>query len=254
MIPEVANLREGIDFQRGLIGWFDILGYKSIIENNQIEGAVFVVRKIQAIIERADKRCRENGFGIAGTICGYVLFSDTIVLYCPGEGHMHTAFFTEFSADLVSELFWAGLPVRGAWAFGAFHIHAKPGSISLAGPPIIEACKLAERLDLAACAIAPSAEAVLTAKGILDQKSDHLLGFVRQAVPLKGQQRRELFMLNHYAIDLHYNPTRTITRQAVEEQFAAHKKPIGVEVLPKVNNTLEFLRASRPSTKHLPTD
>ncbi len=73
--------------------------------------------------------------------------------------------------------------------------------------------------------------------------SDELLGFIQHHVPCKGSRNQKMFLLNHYRIDLNYNPNRKISRQTVLEKFAEHNKRIGVEVLPKVNNTLEFLKA-----------
>jgi hypothetical protein len=111
--------------------------------------------------------------------------------------------------------------------------------------PIVEAYELSNCVDLAGCVVAPSAETVLAGKQILDTTTDRPLSFIKYRVPLKGHQKQELFMLDHYAFDRHNKRHPEITRQTVVEKFVAHNKRISVDVLSKVNNTMEFLAASK---------
>src|ERR1017187_5511016 len=97
------------DIQRGLIGWLDLLGYKSIIKNNPITVVVEIVKKIQKVVEDAQRRLDESQAVVGQKFCDYVVFSDTILLYISfskGTEHPTAGFLTEFSADLVSNLFW----------------------------------------------------------------------------------------------------------------------------------------------------
>jgi len=232
------------DAQCGLIGFFDVLGYKSIIENNPIGEVISIVHTIQKTVDEHQKYLDEWA-----DYCGHVLFSDSILVYAPfsepRNEHKNTGLIAEFCAGLLNDLFWAGLPTRGAWAFGDFYIDLQPGKICLAGMPIIEAYELCNCIDLAGCVVAPSAETVLVGKQILDSSSEQPLGFIKYLVPLKGQQKQKLFMLNHYTFDRHNNRHPEISRQTVFEKFGAHNKRISVGVLSKANNTLEFLEASK---------
>jgi len=67
--------------QCGLIGFFDVLGYKSLIENNQIGKVMSVVKKIQATLDEHQKYLTEWAEG-----CGHVMFSDSILVYAPFSG------------------------------------------------------------------------------------------------------------------------------------------------------------------------
>jgi len=168
-----------------------------------------------------------------------------------GERHAQIAIFQEFCAALMSGLFWIGLPTRGAWAFGDYYVKKTEKGIYVAGMPIVEAFEFSNCLDVAACVVAPSAEKVLTELKILDSPSN-LLGFIHFPVPIKSNQkaqRQKLFVLKHYAMDLHYNPKRIISRQILMEKFSEHNKHIGVEALSKANNTLEFLQACEPESE-----
>lgn len=103
-----------------MIGWFDVLGYKSLIENNQIEDVIKIVQQMHNAVEEAQKRLRESESCAGQECCDCVVFSDTVLIYSPlskGTEHLSTAFLAEFSADLLNNLFWAGLPIRGAWGF-----------------------------------------------------------------------------------------------------------------------------------------
>jgi hypothetical protein len=245
------------DARRGLIGFFDLLGYKSIMENNNISEAILIVKKIQQTIEEQHKKLIATERFLGQAICDYVVFSDSILVYTTfpeseEKRHRQIAGFAEFCAGLINDLFWAGLPARGAWAFGAFYVDLQPGKICLAGMPIVEAYQLSDRVDMIGCVFAPSAVKVLTKMGIIDPTSELPIGFIQYPVPLKdrrnkGTQKQQLFMLNHCGFWRHYHPEREISREAVMERFAAHKKRVGDEVLSKVDNTLEFFEASKPS-------
>jgi hypothetical protein len=228
--------------QEGLVGFFDILGYKSLIENNSIHEMVIIVKTIQEIVDSHQKILEEWA-----SECGHVMFSDSILVYAPLSDpqteHKNSGLVAEFCAGILNDLFWGGLPVRGAWAFGEFYVELKPGKICLAGMPIVEAYECTNALDLAGCVVTRSAEKVLIEKQILDSSSERPLGFMKYLVPLKSG-RKELFMLDHYAFDRHNHRHPRISRQTVLEKFGAHKKTLNASVLTKVNNTLEFLNMS----------
>jgi hypothetical protein len=263
--------------RRGLVGFFDLLGYKSIAENNTIAELISVVRTIQKTIKESLEKLNATEEFLDQVLpplenyspINHVVFSDSILAYTglsesDRERHAQAAVFNEFCSSLMSRLFWAGLPVRGAWAFGDYFVENEKAThgIYLAGAPIIEAYELSNCVDMSACVIAPSAEKVLAEMLILASPSELPIGYTRHRVPLKGGQKQEMFLLDHYRADLHYHPNHNITRQILMEKFGDHKKRITIEVLPKINNTLEFLEpsksheralASRAKPNNLPT-
>jgi hypothetical protein len=244
------NELEQSEAERGFVGYFDLLGYKNVLTNNHINKAIEVVKLIQRILEKEQERVYAAGRIVGHQFCEHIVFSDSILVYTTfpetnSEKHNQVGIFHEFCAAVISELFWNGLPVRGSWAFGNYYVKRTANGIYVAGMPIVEAYEFSNCLDLAGCVIAPSAEKILSDMRILDPP---LLGYVHYPVPLKGSQsqkfqKQEMFLLNHYKIDLNYNPNRKISRQIVMQKFAEHNKSVGIEVLSKINNTLDFLKA-----------
>src|SRR5713101_1172379 len=257
-MKQTGTFIEETGAQCGLVGFFDLLGYKSIVENNTIGELIFVVKKIQETIRESLRQLHVTEDCLSQALPSHenvgsiehVVFSDSIFICTTypeteRELRIQAAKFNEFCSDLVSGLFWAGLPVRGALAFGDYFVERTEMGIFLAGAPIVEAHELSNCFDMSACVIAPSAEGVLAKMQILASSSEVQAGYTHQRVPLKGNQRQEMCLLDRYSRDLSYHPDRTISRQIVMQKFADHKKRITVEVLPKVNNTLGFLEASR---------
>ena len=238
---ESENSLEGIDTQHGLVGFFDVLGYQKINENSQIKEAVLVVRRILETTRKSQKANDFVGTLVDQTFCEHVVFSDSILVYSSfkksRDQATSAAMFASYCSGLITELFWAGLPVRGALALGDYYVENHMGSVCFAGRPIIEAHELADCLDLAACVVAPSAEEMFSTDP----------GFFEYLVPLKGQKQK-MIMLNHYASSW---AERELSREVMMKMFGAHNKHVGIEVLSKVNNTLEFLRECRSNAARL---
>ena len=230
---ESANASEEIKTQSGLIGFFDVLGFTNIVKNNEIKEAALVVKKI---LEKARRSQDANNIIeklLPGhKFCEHVLFSDSIVVYSSFDSFRDegtsTAMFSSFCAGLITELFWAGLPIRGALAAGDYYVENHVGSVCLAGKPIVEAYEISELLDFAGCVVAPSAEKLFR----------RALEFFEYSVPLKGCQKQKMLVLNNYVTHWH---ERELSRPIIMENFGAFNKRVGIEVLPKINNTLNFL-------------
>lgn len=247
-MPTGRNQAEQIETGPGFIAYFDLLGYKNLLTNNDINKAIAVVRLIQDVLQSQQERVYQTGRITGQRFCDHIVYSDSILVYTAfpennQEQHAQIAIFHEFCAGLISELFWIGLPIRGAWAFGNYYVTKTDKGIYVAGLPIVEAYQFSNCLDVSACLIAPSAEKVLAELKILDSPS-HLLGYIHCSVPMminQKAQKQAMFLLNHYAIDLNYNPDRKISRQVLMEKFSEHNKNIAIDALSKVNNTLVFL-------------
>lgn len=254
-MKQTVSLSQENGARRGLVGFFDLLGYKSLADNNQITELISIIRKIQEAIRKSLEKLNDTEEFLDQALpkldnynsINHVVFSDSILAYTglpesDRERHAQVAVFNEFCSSLVSGLFWAGLPVRGAWAFGDYFVEndKMTHGIYVAGAPIIEAYELANCIDLSACVIAQSAEKVLAGMLILESPSEPPIGYARHRVPLKGKQNQEMFLLDHYRTGLRYHPDRKITRQILIDKFGEHKKAITENVLPKINNTLEF--------------
>jgi hypothetical protein len=183
-VSQPATTSADANTQEGLIAFFDILGYKSIIQNNSLLETINVIKQIEGAIQQAAEKLKATEEFLQAPICRYVLFSDSILVYTvsstpdlqtlPGVNwtHMIPAVSTEFSADLINRLLFIGLPVRGALAYGGFYVDDQShGRIAFAGKPIIEAYEYSNSIDMSGCILAPSAETYLLSKNILDTVS-----------------------------------------------------------------------------------
>jgi hypothetical protein len=215
----------------GLVGFFDILGYKSLLLNNEIPETISIIK--DAFI-RAPAKLAED-LGTLKDIKPYfvpehVVFSDSILVYAPFGDPEYKAlgieFFLSYCRQVVGRLFLRGLPLRGAIAVGEYYVEGA----SFAGKPIVEAFELSNALQLAGCAITPSGEKEILAS----QAAAKML--VQHPVPLKSLGKQNLFMLDY--LPAIKNP---LSRQWVIERFEAHNKRVSLEVIDKVNHTIELL-------------
>lgn len=226
-----------IQTEYGFVGFFDILGYRRIAANNQIKKAAQVVEKVLKKVRESQAASDFVGKLIEQKFCRHVVFSDSIVIFSQQNDRTdkdtQRTMFTSICAGLVSSLFWEGLPVRGALALGEYYVKIQPESICLIGKPIIEAYELADQINLAGCVVTPSAESAFSAN------SSH---FIEYPVPIKGQQKQRMLMLNNYTNGW---AVRKFSRRVVLQKFSKYNKPVGIEVLPKINNTLDFYEVCR---------
>ena len=258
--------------ETGFVGFFDILGYKSFLES----GITDVTFKIIEILGGLSKRDSENNKlhkAVIGHMGDYftpdhpascdlrweldrvktLIVSDSILLWSsyeegrdrskrPGQA----ASFLVIASILERLMFEEGLPIRGAIAFGDFIVVENV----FAGKPIVQAYTLGESLDLAACAIHPTAESefetLLTIAPDESMLNADGMPLVRYPVPTKtGKTDLELLCLNlAWPTLTGYKPLkdRTDPRRYVQEQFSAYHKQVGQNEISKVENTEKFLR------------
>jgi len=155
--------------RNGLVAFFDILGYRELIKQNQIVSVAVIIDEIFLATSRKSKEAR--GFVtslINEKACEHFVFSDSILVFLPLEGtpdgNTRTAqsLFASHCAGLVTEFFWKGLPVRGALAYGDCYFKSEDRVVCFAGNAIVEAYDLANSLDFAACVVASSKDAIFT--------------------------------------------------------------------------------------------
>jgi hypothetical protein len=179
---------EEVRMRTGLVGYFDILGYQSFLENNEEEDAARLVLtvlngipgKIHEDLLKTLKNDTRDGAnpekdGYLADIAKslhHLFISDSIFLTMPCKevtlDHWFTFHF--FAILLCFDMFMQGLPVRGAILFGKYML----GGTSLAGKTIVDVYRLANSLDLAAC-----------------RTDESQSGVVQEYVERRRQQRRE---------------------------------------------------------------
>ena len=252
--------------ETGFVGFFDILGYKSFLESGITEVTFKVIDILDGLAQRVDKALSAHmgdyltpdnpaAFDLRWALdrVKTLTVSDSILLWSSyEEGRDRSKRPEQAAAFLVVAsiferlMFEEGLPVRGAIAFGDFIVVEHV----FAGKPIVQAYTLGESLDLAACAIHPTAESEFeTLLTIAPHESTFLadgMHLVRYPAPRKAVKTDlELLRLNlAWPTLTGYKPLkdRKDPRRYIQDQFSAHHKQVGQEAISKVENTEKFLR------------
>lgn len=230
--------------QTGFLGFFDILGYQSLLVNNDPKDIADNVLSELTALESSIKVALKKQFPefdalhkIYEESLKWLIFSDTILISLDvpseleeGDLYEHILTFLLASAILQQNLLLNGLPLRGCLTFGDYIIK----DACFAGKPIIEAYRLSEKLELSACVIAKSASEKF--KSIVkDRQAEFLL--VEYLIPLKKSDPKKMLTLNYGAMEDHENP-----RDIVFKAFFAHNKDIPESVQQKMLNTEQHLR------------
>lgn len=149
----------------GLIGFFDILGYKSFLVNNS---ATDTARKVLNIINNVPEKVvgfhrdvyksATSPYREFGAALRHLVFSDTIVFLLPYEENQENEwidiarfFMADTSAILAAEMFKEGLPIRGVIHEGEF-IHE---NMCMAGLGIVDSYQLCELLNFSGLVYSP---------------------------------------------------------------------------------------------------
>jgi len=231
------ELNQPQNASNGFVAFFDILGFKSLLRANTI-------KKSLAIINESFKKGLAETEELHSEVTGIKTFviSDSILVALPMErerGPTNEAYaylFCSFCGFLMRNLFYAGLPVRGAIAFGEFYVCNEANKIIFAGQPIVDTYELANAMDISACAIVPTSESK-----VLNQMTSD--SFKVHATPRKALPKSELYLLK-YGVKGH-----PFSRERIIEMFSAHGKNLDQSSLSKVNNTIDFLRqCDEPTT------
>jgi hypothetical protein len=255
------------EIKTGLLGWFDILGYKSFLEKNDLAYAAEVIREVIAKaqpegirwIERIlacipDGMQEEKSAGQeALKSIRWSIFSDTVVLAVslPPPNFVRSRYliigvFLELAKNLCVDFFSRGLPLRGAISFGQFYLHDSPPI--LATKPLI-AHELAEAQQWSGCVFDSSAESEVSrvAAGIdPDLRDVFMSNTVRHPVTFRWKRSDQSEtktmlclnwpnMIDRMAIEMSWP-------EFVEREFARHNKDISrPDVQVKIKNTAEFI-------------
>lgn len=260
-----------LEIKDGIIGFFDILGYQNIIDNNDIEDVVKIVSETIdklpsdakakiSVIFKSDKTSTPIIEGVLKTT-KTLLISDSIVIALPFpipkeeernaslEKFIHLICWTTFfiyAATFMKRAFEVGLPMRGAIDTGQYFIQ----DYKLAGKPIIYSYRLAEDLQFSGCALAEKAtECIDNLVAIADAKEKELIRrwVFRYLAPLKGREER-LYLLD-WLVGRHN--IRDV-RQATSTAFRAHNKDVSRAEYPKIENTEMTIRHMLARRKEKP--
>jgi len=194
--------------KHGIIGFFDILGYGSLLENNEPEDIYkefypilenleeYFKYNFKVIIKRKEKiiDIKHKFQNLIDDIKWFVI-SDTILItfntskYSKEEMCFSWTIFLAACTMLQIKMFQEGLPLRGVINYGKYIVKNN----FFAGRPIIEAYKISKDLDFAACVLTLKAIKIFFKdKNILEQSKGIRLilnPFLNYFVPKKGNKK-----------------------------------------------------------------
>jgi hypothetical protein len=279
--PETTNTPR---IEAGFVGFFDILGYKSFMQSGISESTFKVIEILDGLKGEAkqakqalkqhlgitDERKKAGAKWDTGRLDGLErkveqinlrVVSDSILLWCAYKDKSSQKERASLAAMLLlaalvlqRAMFEEGLALRGAIAFG--DVIFTPNVF--VGLPIIKAYELGQSLDLAACVVHESAENEFKTLHTNGNGSNMLrengLQLIRYPTPVKDNKVLDLLCLNLAWPTLGgYRPLKDRRKDLgayVRGQFSMHNKTVGSEVIPKVENTTNFLRACLKSRLH----
>ncbi len=265
-----------ITTKKGLIAFFDILGYQQILLSNEVQKTAELIVDVLAkvpneivrlvtepdlglIINENLKTSQFQGEMYKKIIeeeLGWLLFSDSILVSLPVDfddpneplyfkGLRWTAFLY-VCTFLQRLMFDKGLPLRGAISYGDFFIEEN----YFAGKPIIESYQASESLELSGCIMARSSERLYHEfynYAAENNYASYLLLLhqlvVPYLVPLKKGKMEKAQLLNW--INLPLTPFKNLPtdiREYVFSAFVDYNRDAAPIVYPKINNTEAFIR------------
>ena len=248
--------------EKGIIGFFDILGYQSFLENNRDDGAQQVLTYL-AKLEEALPSEMLKAFSFAQTpdkaqelvaLIKWLVFSDTIMLYTPfldtdtPAQRSNRWIVLNFACLLLwRRMFEYGLPLRGAIHTGEFLVQKN----CFAGIAIAEAYTLSQDLDLAACVYSPQAFTELIKQA--NEPIEPLLWryiptqIFEYQTPRKTPKQPRLAVINPFTLILNGQErySQQDLGQIVYECFIRHNKDIPEKAQSKLRNTEQYLRAAK---------
>ncbi len=252
--------------QTGFIAFFDILGYKQIILNNDIHKTAQIVSDTlvnipaniigNMIIKEQQLTSADNEPSSWQNLLGkveWLLFSDSILVSLPFDAqaqlpellNAYSAFVT-ICAFLMSRTFAAGFPLRGAISVGEFFIEER----CFAGKPIISAYHAAQELEFSGCILDEDANSFISQlrkEVVHEGMTDHLTMLdqttILYIIPKKDDTTDRHRTVNWVALELPgFLKIEGNIRDYVTGAFLRHNKIALPRVQSKIDNTEMFVR------------
>ncbi len=239
----------------GWVGFFDILGYLNLLERNEPES---IAEEVIPILTGAKTTLLDDINFLFSHLHGSekdipgeiktiinslqsIVFSDSILLTMPllnednFQEDIATFIFQMACSGIQTDLFKAGLPLRGSIDFEKFFVQDS----CFAGRPIVTAYQLCQQLELSACVLSDGAATKFLSLNFNSFKNPDYAkwSFVTEyLVPMKGGDR-------HMKTIIAPVPNKsTDVRDQVFEAFWGHRKDISQSANSKARNTEQWLR------------
>jgi hypothetical protein len=237
--------QEGADY---IVGWFDVLGFKSVLKNTPHE----VLQKeimpylddLKANLVGATIKASASHPQIRKVIESIKIrvISDSIAVFCPltGEEWQCWLAFLEYTRTLNASMFKEGLPLRGAITVGNVWIR----DWGLFGAPIVRAHELGADVDMAVSVVMSDAvDAMTLAFKSPDSAKKSIASLVDwYDVPLKSTNCRRRLMVQLFGVGFYSREVENV-EVFVKNRFQMHGKTIeDHSILQKLQNTTSFMQ------------
>ena len=243
----------------GLIGFFDILGYQNLLENNLVSELVEeILETINTMPEEVIKIFIEEREGASerqilgkemGLALKHLVFSDTIVftLAYPGPdesnkewNRLARKFMSINSSSLTARMFRSGLPTRGVLHEGDFVTKG----MCIAGKGMVEAYQLCESLNLSGIVCTQFlGNKIIEDQTIKKINNDSFYNFTYLTPKKDGSEIKLLHgnWVQFLGIDALLECQNDV-ESFVLKSFWAHQKDCATSVDIKVRNTTKVVR------------
>jgi hypothetical protein len=253
-----------LNIYNGIIGFFDILGYQSLLGKNEPEDVAQKILPIltglnigttDVMIEFIKSSGKNNevvnlSMQMVRSI-QWLVFSDTILIALPvanNSAHALVSWMTFLPACIYiqNRMFLAGLPLRGVINYGKFFIKDN----FFAGKCIIESYKLCQKLELSACVLTERASNEVDKSSLIMKhfkQNFRNVFFYNYQIPIKhGTIQLDTLTAHTWTA----NPPKDF-HSMVMDSFGNHNKDIPQAANIKITNTeqwLSFLGMKRKNT------
>jgi hypothetical protein len=241
-----------------LIAYFDLLGFKSLIENNTFEDYTKAIENLFYITEMSlslGKTIDVNksfSSDLSNSNINCIVFSDTIIFWCEKENSDNIKELLDVTFEFSSKAIRHFFPVRGALNFGEFSSNnlnhknqnnAKYNVNSVYGKALVDAYLKAENQSWAGTTID------LSVIKYLDEKHPDLIEVLakytmKYKVPVKNVKEDVLIEETTYKLITGNisNDSYLNHKNSIRENFGRHNKVIDARVELIIENTLEYLK------------
>lgn len=254
------NNEQWIDYEQAYIAYFDVLGFKKLVENNDHENLKTIYDKV--FTQMAIRGSTLDGISSIPLIFSLII-SDTIIFWTDASHSQNIWLIMTCAKQLLACSLEDGLPLRGCVIRGPLSIKQFASESSdlteplstitaLVGKSIADAHKIAEEQNWSGCIIDESVmkknydedERIINEESSLIQQLIKTRTCVKYDVPLKCGHTE-----SKYVIDWTDNPLlkthQFLTKDLIRDSFYKHnkldgQKPLPEDVKKKLSNTLKF--------------
>lgn len=281
-VSSIVRNNAAVDTMQGnfLVGWFDILGYKAIMDNNMSDSSMnCVVSNISKAMYEATQSVKDIFDGIFkntsdgdteknkitrivleniknGEIFGCSAMSDTIVFKARIDVDVNVQeefevfvqsviclFFLLCCSLITYKMFMYGLPVRGAIDYGkcaTSRTGITKESVVFMGKPFVNTHNTSDLLDFSGVTVCDNAVAVINSLKEKFKVKSGVDVFLIPA-PVKGNNEATAYCLDWVGDDDVLSKS-TDLRSVIFEKFSRFNKPVSPKTISKFENTEMSIR------------